>query len=75
MNDPELFWANILSRDPVTIRAAWSDLNVDEQSTVYAHLQRMATEKGWSEPQRISAQAALDTLENFASNAGPPNNH
>ena len=74
MNDPEHVWANILSRDPAIIRAAWNDLNADEQSSVYAHLQRMATEEGWSDPQRMSAQAALDTLENSASSSGPSDN-
>jgi hypothetical protein len=37
-------------------------LNPAEQAAVHAHLTRMATEAGWSEPQRASAQAALDAL-------------
>lgn len=66
--DPETLWANILSRDPDTIRTAWEDLDADEQTAVRAHLERMATEDGWTEPQRISAQAALDTLADLTNN-------
>jgi len=41
---------------------AWQELVREEQVAVYIHLQVMATEEGWSEPQRISAQAALHAL-------------
>jgi hypothetical protein len=63
MFDLETFWSNMLSGDPELIRAAWQALDNEEQAAVYAHLERMATEKEeWSEPQRLSAQAALDTI-------------
>ena len=61
--DPETVWAGLLSREPATVRVAWKQLTREEQVAVSAHLQRMATEDGWSEPQRASAQAALDTLQ------------
>lgn len=62
MTDPEAFWGQILSRDAGQVRAAWETLAKDEQDTVRAHLIRMVSEDGWAEPQRISAQAALDAL-------------
>lgn len=70
MHDPELLWAAILSRDPEQVRAAWDTLAVCEQEAVYAHLQRMAREPGWTEPQRRSAETALEALRD----AAPPNN-
>lgn len=62
MSDLDLFWGQILGREPDTIRAAWGELTSEEQEAVYAHLQRMVHEDGWADPQRISAQAALDAL-------------
>jgi hypothetical protein len=67
MDNPELFWTAMLSRDPARIRAAWESLDRAEQAAVRAHLQRMATEAGWTEPQRLSAQKALDALDDFSS--------
>jgi aminodeoxyfutalosine deaminase len=61
-DDPDTFWANMLSRETDQILAVWRELNSAERAAVHAHLTRMATETGWSEPQRISAQAALDAL-------------
>lgn len=58
----EHLWQSLLSRDSTTVRAAWDTLDSTERAAVYAHLKRMVTEPDWSEPQRISAQAALDTL-------------
>jgi len=66
MFDAELFWAEILSREPERIQAAYLSLpNVDERAAVYQHLQRMATEEGWQEPQRLSALAGLAALESL----------
>ncbi len=62
MDDLENFWSSLLSRNPVRIRQVWEDLDAEEQAAITMHLQHMATEEGWSEPQRISAQAALDAL-------------
>jgi ParB-like chromosome segregation protein Spo0J len=62
MDDLDAFWEGMLSEDPAQIRAAWERLNNDERAAVLAHLVTMATEEGWSEPQRQAAQAALDVL-------------
>jgi hypothetical protein len=58
----EAFWGQLLSEDPAQIRAAWARLNSDERDAILAHLVTMATDEGWSEPQRLAAQAALDVL-------------
>ena len=66
MNDSkgelDIFWENMLSRDPARVREAWDTLTVEERVAIHAHLVRMSTEEGWTEPQRLSAQAALDAL-------------
>ncbi|NDJ86352.1 MAG: adenosine deaminase [Chloroflexi bacterium] len=59
----EDFWAGILSREPERIRAAFQQLqDAEERSGTIQHLQRMVSEDGWAEPQRVSAQRALDAL-------------
>jgi NADH:ubiquinone oxidoreductase subunit E len=59
----ENFWAEILSREPARIQAAMATLEDDEQrEAIIVHLRRMTTEEGWLEPQRISAQVALEAL-------------
>lgn len=63
MADPEIFWSQLLSRKAAQTREAWQSINAEEKSAVLAHLKRMVSEEGWSEPQRISAQAALDVIE------------
>ena len=63
MEDLELLWNGLLSRRPELILAAWQTLSRKEQHAVYAHLIRMTTEEGWTEPQRISAEAALVVLD------------
>lgn len=60
--DLEMLWTMLLSRDAERIRAAWAMLAHAERMAVHAHLQRMTVEDGWLEGQRVSAQAALDTL-------------
>ena len=69
MNDQkgelDIFWENMLSRDPARVREAWGTLTAEERLVIHAHLVRMSTEEGWAEPQRISAQAALDALRAF----------
>ncbi|MBN1965408.1 MAG: hypothetical protein JW910_12235 [Anaerolineae bacterium] len=59
----EIFWAEVLSRDPVRVVAGWETLDGDEQDAVWAHLARMATEPDWTDGQRQSAQAALIALQ------------
>lgn len=59
----EQFWGEVLSRDPQRIVAAMDSLeDAEEREAIIAHLRRMATEEGWLEPQRISAEAALTAL-------------
>lgn len=59
----EDLWDGLLSRDPVLVRKAFAGLSVDEQKSILAHLQRMASEPDWHPEQRISAQAALEALQ------------
>jgi hypothetical protein len=52
----------MLSRETDQILTVWRELTSAERAAVHAHLTRMATEESWSEPQRMSAQAALEAL-------------
>ncbi len=56
-------WDQLLSRHPETIRAAFSQIDKQQQTNVLLHLQRMATEEGWHSEQRASARAALEALK------------
>ena len=56
------FWQEILSRDPERVNAAWQELTPEERIALMAHLQRMATEPGWTDPQRLSAKSALQAV-------------
>jgi hypothetical protein len=58
----EQLWENLLSRDSVAVREAFSTLNKEEQATVLAHLRKMASEPGWHPEQMKSAEAALGFL-------------
>jgi hypothetical protein len=60
---PEDLWDGLLSRQPRLICTFFDSLAPAEQKTVMAHLQRMVAEDGWHPEQRISAQAALDALQ------------
>ena len=62
MDDLALLWDGLLSRQATLIRTAWATLSPGEKRAVYAHLLRMTTEEGWTEPQRASAQMALVVL-------------
>ncbi len=61
--DPEHLWEFMLSRQADQIRAAFTSLTPEEQAAVLAHLTRMAQESGWHPEQRLSAQVALQTLD------------
>ena len=67
----EEFWSDILSEEPLRIRAAWVMLEAEEQDAVRAHLMRMATETGWAEVQRLSARAALQAISDDDGPDGP----
>ena len=58
----ENIWDMLLSRQPVMIEKAFASLESDQQKAVLDHLQRMVAELGWQPEQRVSAQAALDTI-------------
>jgi hypothetical protein len=61
-NDPERFWAEVLSQDPDRIRAALHTLTEEDAAGVVEHLRRMVTEDGWQDGQRQRARAALAYL-------------
>jgi len=60
--DPEDFWADVLSGEPAKLRGALSRLSTGEKAGVVAHLRRMASEAGWQAAQRMAARAALKAL-------------
>jgi len=59
----EALWNDLLSRELERIRKAFYSLDPPSQVIVLAHLQRMLSESGWQPEQRLSARAALQTLE------------
>jgi len=59
----EDFWSEVLSNEPRRVRAALAEVTAAERESVIRHLQRMAVEPGWSDTQRVRAQAALDALQ------------
>lgn len=59
----EEFWAELLSRESRRTIEAWLTLTTEEERVaVWAHLQRMSVEEGWTEGQQASARAALKIL-------------
>ncbi len=59
----ENFWGEILSRDAERTRRAFVALqDAEQRQSVLDHLQKMVSEDGWAEPQRVSAQHALNAL-------------
>ncbi len=60
----EVLWDNLLSRQPELIREAFTTLEPADQRAVLNHLQRMISEDGWQDEQRLSAQAAINVLDN-----------
>jgi hypothetical protein len=59
----EMLWNNILSEDPPRIVAMWDELDVEDQTAIWAHLVKMTTEDGWADVQRESAQAAITAIQ------------
>lgn len=60
----EQLWDELLSRQPETIKSAFSALDPGDQQAVLSHLQCMASEDGWQAEQRSSARVAMQVLEN-----------
>ncbi|MBN1679065.1 MAG: hypothetical protein JW966_02155 [Anaerolineae bacterium] len=73
MDSLEEFWGIMLGREPAAICALWRSLPADEQQAVSAHLQRMVSEDGWHDQQRLSARIALDALADMVMNDGDAN--
>ena len=65
MENKELFWENLLSREPEKIAAAWKMLPHDYRKDVRDHLVSMVTELDWHPEQVKSAEAALDVIDRF----------
>jgi hypothetical protein len=65
MDELEEFWAQVLSEDDELVREAWAGLTVEERAAVWAHLERMAAEEGYSAVQRQAAEAALRALSSM----------
>jgi hypothetical protein len=59
----QLFWDNLLSRNPAQIEKAFLELDQHSKQAVIAHLQKMTSEPGWHPEQRKSAQMALTTIQ------------
>ncbi|MCJ7661628.1 MAG: hypothetical protein MUO67_20970 [Anaerolineales bacterium] len=58
----EQIWDKLLSREPGSVREAYSTLDKEEQAAVLTHLRKMACEPGWHPEQRKSADIALEEL-------------
>lgn len=58
----EKLWEDLLSRQPETIKEAFSSLDHTDQQAVLDHLKRMVSESGWQPEQHLSAKVALDTI-------------
>jgi len=56
---PEDFWPEVLSEDAGRVVAALMGIGLPERRAALAHLERMASEAGWSEGQARRARAAL----------------
>jgi hypothetical protein len=66
LSDPSeplaIFWDAILSREPKQILSVFEILDTATRKAVILHLERMASEEGWLDEQRRSAQVALDVV-------------
>ncbi len=62
LDDPEKFWAALLSEDAAQIREAWERLDADEAAAVRAHLEAMIADEEFSDSQRQAARAALQAI-------------
>jgi hypothetical protein len=58
----EKFWDDILSRDPLRIKAAYEPLSDQERHEVFDHLKKMSSDNGWPLEQKASADTALDVI-------------
>lgn len=63
MEDKELFWEYLLSRDPEKVKTAWRMLPADYRKDIRGHLVSMVTELDWHPEQVKSAEAALNVID------------
>jgi hypothetical protein len=63
MDDPTLFWDNLLSREADKIEAAWRSLPQTYRKDVRDHLVAMVTELDWHPEQVKSAETALNVID------------
>jgi hypothetical protein len=63
MDDPTLFWDNLLSRESDKIETAWRSLPHEYRKDVRDHLVAMVTELDWHPEQVKSAEAALNVID------------
>jgi hypothetical protein len=70
--DPQDFWADVLSGEAPRIRAALESLEPATRQAVLAHLRRMAEEPGWTEGQQRRALAALNAATPGLGESPPP---
>jgi hypothetical protein len=63
MDDPTLFWDNLLSREADKIESAWRSLPQAYRKDVRDHLVAMVTELDWHPEQVKSAEAALNIID------------
>ena len=66
----EKLWNALLSQEPENILSSFNMLQPDEKILILKHLSRMVDEEGWQPSQRVSAQTALNVINNTLDN-GP----
>jgi hypothetical protein len=66
VDELEEFWNDILGEEPLRVVAAWLTLDLVDQAVVRDHLNRMATEDGWTEGQQQAARTALRAIADDA---------
>lgn len=63
LENKEIFWENLLSREPEKIKAAWHMLPAEYRKDIRDHLVSMVTELDWHPEQVKSAEAALNVID------------
>jgi len=61
--NPDIFWKNLLSREPSLIQSIYSKLDSSSKKAIKIHLQRMVTELDWHAEQVKSARIALEVIQ------------
>ena len=62
-NELEHIWNGILSKEGELIISTYNSLDEDSKIVVLQHLKRMVTEEGWHPKQVVTAQTALNAIE------------